>query len=246
MTLLLRYVLGFLAIGLLWLLGSLSLGEALLPNPVTTTVAVIKALMTATFWDHIFVSLYRLLMGLMVSVLIAFPLGLLLGHSKRSDWLGAPLLFITYPIPKIVFLPVFFMLLGLGESSRICLIALTAGYQLLVIMRASALSIDPSYEKAFFSMGGTKWQAVRYVYIPAALPELFTALKVATGTAIAVLFLAESFATTTGLGFLIMDAWGMGDTLAMFVAILGMSVLGLAVYASVGVLEKAFCPWIKR
>ena len=95
-------------------------------------------------------------------------------------------------------------------------------------------------------MGGTKWQAVRYVYIPAALPELFMALKVATGTAIAVLFLAESFATTTGLGFLIMDAWGMGDTLAMFVAILGMSILGLTVYASVGVLETATCPWIKR
>lgn len=115
MTLLLRYVLGFLAIGFLWLLGSLSLGEALLPNPVTTTAAFVKALMTSVFWDHILVSLYRLLMGLLVSVLIAFPLGLLLGHSKRSDWLGAPLLFITYPIPKIVLLPVFFMLLGLGS-----------------------------------------------------------------------------------------------------------------------------------
>lgn len=246
MIVLFRYVLGFLAIGLLWLFGSLSLGEALLPNPITTTVAFIKALMTTNFWDHILLSLYRLLMGLLVSVLIAFPLGLLLGHSKRFDWLGAPLLFITYPIPKIVLLPVFFMILGLGESSRVCLIALTAGYKLLVIMRSSALSIDPSYEKAFFSMGGTKWQAVRYVYIPAALPELFMALKVATGTAIAVLFLAESFATTTGLGFLIMDAWGMGDTLAMFVAILGMSILGLTVYASVGVLETATCPWIKR
>lgn len=242
----LRYLLGFLVIGFVWFLGSWALGEVLLPNPITTTVAFIEALSTEVFWAHIFASLSRLITGLIVSILLAFPLGLLLGYSSKADWLGSPILFITYPLPKIVLLPVFFMLVGLGDASRVLLIALTAGYQLLVIIRASALSIDPTYEKSFFSMGGTPWQAIRYVYIPAALPELFTALKIAVGTAIAVLFLAESFATTRGLGYLIMDAWGMGDSLLMFVAILGMSVMGLVIYSCIGGLERFFCPWIKK
>ena len=92
-------------------------------------------------------------------------------------------------------------------------------------------------------MGGTKREAVRHVYLPALLPSLFTSLKVASGTAMAVLFLAESFATTSGLGYLIMDAWGMGDVEGMFVDILAMSLLGLFFYLALGLLERIFVPW---
>ena len=66
----------------------------------------------------------------------------------------------------------------------------------------------------------------------------------ASGTAVAVLLLAESFATTSGLGYLIMDAWGMGDVLFMFNAILGMSLLGLVIYGVIGLLERVCCPWL--
>ena len=171
-------------------------------------------------------------------------------HQNHAAWMpaadlaGSPLLFITYPLPKIVVLPVFFTLVGLGDASRVLLIALTTGYQVLVIIRAGALSIDPSWVKAFRSMGGTTAEAVRHLYVPAALPALFTSLKVASGTAVAVLFLAESFATTSGLGYLIMDAWGMGDVLSMFNAILGMSLLGLVIYGVIGLLERVCCPWL--
>ena len=239
-----RYLLGFLFLGLLWQAGSVSLGEELLPDPVATFLLFFESLATPDYLEHMGVSLLRLMAGLLAAVLTAFPLGLLFGHCRAADKAGSPLLFITYPLPKIVLLPVFFTLLGLGDASRILLIGLTTGYQILVIVRAAALSIDPAYEKAFLSMGGTRRQALRHVYIPAALPELFTSLKVASGTAVAVLFLAESFATTSGLGFLIMDAWGMGDVLAMFNAILGMSVLGLFLYALIGLAERLCCPWV--
>lgn len=203
-----------------------------------------ESLSTPEFWGHILVSLWRLTLGLVAAVAVAFPLGLLLGHCRAADLAGSPLLFITYPLPKIVLLPVFFTLVGLGDASRVLLIALTTGYQVLVIIRAGALSIDPSWVKAFRSMGGTTAEAVRHLYVPAALPALFTSLKVASGTAVAVLFLAESFATTSGLGYLIMDAWGMGDVLFMFNAILGMSLLGLVIYGVIGLLERVCCPWL--
>lgn len=238
-----RYILGFLILGGLWHAGAAALGPDLLPDPVATVRLFGESLLTEDFQTHIAVSLWRLTAGLLAAVFFAFPLGLLLGHCRAADRFGSPLLFITYPLPKIVLLPVFFTLVGLGDASRVLLIALTTGYQVLVIVRASALAIDPAYLKAFRSMGGTALQAVRHVYIPAALPELFTSLKVASGTAIAVLFLAESFATDSGLGYLIMDAWGMGDLLRMFSAILGMSVLGLLLYGVIGFLERVCCPW---
>lgn len=224
--------------------GALALGPDLLPDPVATIRLFAESLSTPEFWGHILVSLWRLTLGLVAAVAVAFPLGLLLGHCRAADLAGSPLLFITYPLPKIVLLPVFFTLVGLGDASRVLLIALTTGYQVLVIIRAGALSIDPSWVKAFRSMGGTTAEAVRHLYVPAALPALFTSLKVASGTAVAVLFLAESFATTSGLGYLIMDAWGMGDVLFMFNAILGMSLLGLVIYGVIGLLERVCCPWL--
>lgn len=245
LTLLLRYTLAFLLIGLLWEAASRAAGESLLPSPVTTALLFFQSLSDPVYIGHLVVSLKRLIYGLTAGAVPALFLGLLLGHLKKADWLGAPLVYTTSPLPKIVLLPVFFLFLGLGDASRVLLIALTTGYQMIVIVRAAALSLDPVYETAITCMGAGRWDRIRYVYLPAALPSFLTSLKVACGTAVAVLFLAESFATTTGLGFLIMDAWGVGDTLAMFNGILGMSVIGLLLYAAVWLSEVVLTPWCR-
>ena len=245
LTLLLRYTLAFLLIGLLWEAASRAAGESLLPSPVTTALLFFQSLSDPVYIGHLVVSLKRLIYGLTAGAVPARFLGRLVGHLKKAAWLGAPLVYTTFPLPKIVLLPVFFLFLGLGDASRVLLIALTTGYQMIVIVRAAALSLDPVYETAITCMGAGRWDRIRYVYLPAALPSFLTSLKVACGTAVAVLFLAESFATTTGLGFLIMDAWGVGDTLAMFNGILGMSVIGLLLYAAVWLSEVVLTPWCR-
>ena len=125
------------------------------------------------------------------------------------------------------------------------MIALATGYQILVIVRESALALDPSYEMSLRSMGATAGERFRHAYLPAALPALITSLKVSLGTALAVLFLAESFATDSGLGWLIMDAWGLADMGRMFTGILGMCVLGLLFYGAIGIAQKLLCPWMR-
>ena len=237
------YFCGSVAVLLLWQLGSVTLGSDILPDPLRALGGFWDALKDPEFIGHIGLSLYRLLSALALAIVVSFPLGVLLGHSKAADWLGAPVTFITLPLPKIVLLPVFFTILGLGDSSRILLIALATGYQILVIVRESALALNPSYELAMRSMGASTAERVLHVYIPAALPSLFMALKAASSTAVAVLFLAESFATDAGLGWYIMNAWGLGDMDGMFVGILGMCVLGVALYAGIGLLERLACPW---
>lgn len=238
-----RYTAAVIFLGLLWQAGTTAFGDAVLPSPWATGKLFFTSLTEPVYLTHLGISTLRLAVGMTIAAAAAFLLGLWLGHVRLADKLGAPLIFITYPLPKIVLLPVFFLLLGLGESSRILLIALTTGYQMLVIVRASAKTLDPVYEDAVRFMGGNLGAVVRHVYIPAALPDFFTSLKVASGTGVAVLFLAESFATNTGLGYLIMDAWGLGDTLSMFNGILGMGALGLALYASVWGAEQLCCPW---
>ena len=153
LTLLLRYTLAFLLIGLLWEAASRAAGESLLPSPVTTALLFFQSLSDPVYIGHLVVSLKRLIYGLTAGAVPALFLGLLLGHLKKADWLGAPLVYTTFPLPKIVLLPVFFLFLGLGDASRVLLIALTTGYQMIVIVRAAALSLDPVYETAITCMG---------------------------------------------------------------------------------------------
>ena len=167
----------------------------------------------------------------------------MLGFSRKTDTLLSPFVFLTYPIPKIVFLPIFLVIFGLGDFSKIFMIALIIGYQILVSTRDSVLGLDREYIDSFKSLGGTVVQTLQHVVIPAALPQAFTSLRIGTGTGIAVLFFVESVATAKGLGFFIMDSWGRFDNNLMFVGIIGMSLLGVCLYEIVNYLEKHFCAW---
>lgn len=240
-----RYAAAFAVMLLVWQASSLALGVEVLPDPASTLAAFINSIASGELNEHAAASAERLLWGLAISAAWGFPMGLLLGHSRAADWIGAPLTYITYPLPKVVFLPVFFTLLGIEDPSRIALIALTAGYQIMVIVRGACRELNPIYKKSWRSMGGGLFGLVRHVYMPSALPSLITGLKVASGTALAVLFLAESFATSSGLGWLIMDAWGFGDMERMFVGILGLSLLGVSVYIVLGVFESLFLKWTR-
>ena len=184
------------------------------------------------------------MLSMIVASMVAYPLGLLLGLNNKADRLGSALLYLTYPLPKIVLLPVFFLLLGLGDSSRVCLIALTGGYQIVMIVRSRALKMNKVYALSLSFMGASFYQRLFNVYIKGTLPSFLTALRVASGTMVAVLFLAESFATDCGLGYLIMDAWGIGDTALMFAAMLAISLLGAFFYAAIYIAERLLCPWI--
>jgi NitT/TauT family transport system permease protein len=237
------YIVSVLMLAAVWKLLSMLISTAVLPSPESALAAFGPALLTAEFWKHFGASALRVTSAMATAWLAGFPLGILLGYHRRADRLLSPFVFLTYPIPKIVLLPIFLVLFGLGDAPKILMIALIIGYQIVVTTRDAVLGIDKKYFDSFRSLGGTAPQAVVHILIPASLPQAFTALRIGTGTGIAVLFFIESFATATGLGFLIMDAWGRFDYDAMFVGIIGMSVLGVLLYEAFNYLEKHLCTW---
>jgi NitT/TauT family transport system permease protein len=241
---LLRYGLVMLVLFLLWKLAAVALGGVILPHPEDALAAFGAALTTRIFWEHFGISAYRAITAMALAWGIAFPLGVLMGSVRRADALLAPFIFLTYPVPKIVLLPVFFLLLGLGDASKIAMIALILGYQVLVTTRDGVRSIHPKYFDSVRSLGGSRWNVLREVLVPAALPHGFTALRLGTGVSVAVLFFVESFATTRGLGYMIMDAWGAMDYLGMFTGIIAMSLMGAALYELANLLERRACKWM--
>ncbi|CCH48085.1 ABC transporter permease [Pseudodesulfovibrio piezophilus] len=237
---------GFVVVVLLglWKLAAIALGGIILPHPEEALRLFFFATTTKLFWEHFLVSGYRAVSAMALAWCIAFPLGLVMGSVKKIDQLFAPFIFLTYPVPKIVLLPVFLLLFGLGDLSKIAMIALILGYQILVTTRDGVKSIHPKYYDSVRSLGGSGIDILREVLLPAALPHGFTALRLGTGVSVAVLFFVESFATSRGLGYMIMDAWGAMDYLTMFTGIIGMSLMGAALYELANLMERKLCKWM--
>ena len=227
-----------------WEAAALVVHVASLPDPLNVTLVFLRELPAGLAW-HTLVSTWRVMVSIVIAVVLAVPLGLAMGQLKRLDGLVAPLVYLTYPIPKIVLLPIILLFLGLGDLSKIFIISLILFYQVLVVVRDAASGIRPELILSVRSLGARRRQLYRHVYLPACLPAILTALRVSTGTAIAVLFFAESFATRSGLGYYIIDTWASLSYPQMYAGVLAMSLLGLTLYVGLDWLENRLCRWVK-
>lgn len=224
-----------------WALLAAALDSRALPGPIPAFSAFFGLL--PELWPQLLISLYRVLAAMAIGTMLAVPAGLMLGRAPRADAIFAPIIFLTYPIPKVVFLPVLLILLGLGNLSKIALIALIVFFQILVTARDAAKAVPSGAVLSVRSLGAEQHDIARHVVLPAALPEIFTALRIGTGTAVAVLFLAESIAGTDGLGWFIVDAWGRIDYPEMFAGIIAMALLGVLLYEALDVIEAWATRW---
>jgi len=240
-----RRVLGYLLAAAVllggWQVLALSVTSGVLPTPSSAFVAFFR--LAPDLVPHALVSLWRVLASIAIGTLVAVPLGLAIGRSATADALLAPLLFLTYPVPKVVFLPVLLVLFGLGDASKIVLITLIVFFQVLLTARDAARTVPEGAIVSVRSLGATKLDIARHVIVPATLPDVFTALRIGLGTAIAVLFVAESIAGTDGLGWFIMDSWGRIDHPRMFAGIIAMGLVGVALYEALEALERWATRW---
>lgn len=235
------YIVALIIILLGWELSSLLINSAALPSPYTSFKVFIEEFTNLA--PHFLISSYRVILSILIGTLIAFPIALLCSRNNKIDAIFAPVLFLSYPIPKVVLLPVFLVLLGLGDSAKISLIALTVFFQVLMSLRDAVRQIPESYISSAKSFGANTIDVYKHVIIPAVMPDLFATLRVASGTGVALLFIAESIAGTTGLGYLIMNAWSLVNYPQMFASIIAMAALGVIVYEIIALFERKVCAW---
>lgn len=192
---------------------------------------------------HGLYSLWRIFAGLLLAVGIGFPLGVCMGYSKRADRFFAPLVYLTYPIPKIALLPILMLLLGVGEWSKILMIFLIIVFQVVIAVRDGIRSIPVETYYPLYSLGASFWHIFVEVLWPASLPKFITAVRVALATAISVLFFTETFGTQYGMGYFIMDAWLRVNYLEMYSGIVVLSLMGLFLFGIIDLLERSMCGW---
>lgn len=226
----------------IWAIAALAVDLPILPAPWAVIYTFILELPNKLGW-HILVSGWRILAGMLLATIVGVPLGLWLGQNKRWDRIVYPFIYITYPVPKVALLPIIILFLGIGDTSKIFLVGLILFFQVLVIVRDASSNIPSQLILSLRSLGANRTQLLRYAYFPACLPAILTSLRLNVAIAIAVLYLAESFATTSGLGYYVMDTWQQLAYTKMYAAVMAMSLIGMVAFISLASIEERLCRW---
>jgi len=228
-------------IALPWYAVSLVAGSRVVPLPHLVAARFVALLPELVV--HAGASLLRVLLALGLAAALAVPLGLAMGRSRRLDRAFAPASYLLYPVPKIALLPILLLVLGTGDLTRVVLVALVLFFQMLLAVRDGARSVDEHYLLSLDSLGGTRLDRLRHVVWPLVVPRLLTAMRIGSATAIAVLFFAETFFTSVGLGYFIMDGWMKLSYADMYAGIVAMSLLGLGMFVVIDRVERVVTRW---
>ena len=237
-------IVAILVILAVWQAAAMLIRQPILPSPFVVILVFFQELVNGSMIPHVLASLWRVLISTLLAIATAAPLGLILGQSQRFDSLFSPVIYILYPIPKVVFVPIILLLFGIGDFPKIVIIFIILFFQILVLVRDQAAAIRPELIQSVRSLGAGRRALFRFVYIPASVPAILTALRQSVGTAVAVLYIAELFATQKGLGYYIYyNGSTLFDYASMYAGIITLSLMGLVLYFSVDWLERRLCPW---
>jgi len=160
-------------------------------------------------WDmlvHLGASLQRLAWGFVIGSVLGIAIGVAVGFFAVAEAIGTPLIAATFPIPKIALLPLLILWLGLGEPSKIAVIALGVFFPMAINTYAGVRQAEPLLIRAAVSFGAGRLSVIRKVVLPSALPMIVAGLRLAAGTARLLLVAAEMIAVESGVGFLVLHA----------------------------------------
>lgn len=216
--------------------------KPILPSPRIVLPVFFQELPHELGW-HFLASTARVVAAISLAVVTAAPIGLALGQMPRLNRIFGPLIAVTYPVPKIVFLPVIYVLFGITDLSKILLIAMIIFFQILVVVRDEAAGLTPELIASVRSLGAGRRALFRFVYLPASLPAILTALRVCVGTAVAVLFIAEQSLTRWGLGYyIVVETYQVLRYTEMYAGIMAMGLLGAFLYLLIRKIEQKLAP----
>jgi len=259
-------VIDLLVLLLLWFMASLLLDKPFLPDPLIVAqtfwaefsagwqpfltawqregwAAGIEASRTSLF-GHSWKSSQRVLFSIGLGTLSAAPLAILAAQSKILNKFLSPLIYALYPVPKIVFLPIIIFMLGLGDPSINFLITLVVFFQIFVIVGDAAAQVPAETIDSIRSLGASRWDIIRHVYWPVSLPATITAVKISIGTAIAVLFIAESIGNNVGLGYyIVVEQWNRFAYDKVYAGIVAISLLGSILFGLLSGVERWLTRW---
>lgn len=213
-------VLGF------WQFAAADLDPAVLPSPVDVALSAWEMLLDGSLMANIGISVQRVLLGWVLGCLIAIPVGILAGSSVYVRSAIDPFIHFFRFVPAIALTSLFMLWFGIGEESKVNLIAWACAFVVVVSTAAGGASVPTDKIDAARCFGANRAQVLGQVIIPAAMPAIFTGMRLALANAFLVVVAAEALAARSGIGFLVWNARTYFRTDHIFVGVLCFGVLG--------------------
>lgn len=218
-----------------------------LPSPLLVwskfVVAMTEGVSNSTLTQHTMASLGRVLGAFFLALVTAVPVGILMGVNRVVRGLFDPIIEFYRPLPPLAYLPLIIIWLGIGEFPKVFLIYLAIFAPMAIAARAGVRSVSTEQIHAAYAMGATRFQVITQVILKAALPEIFTGMRIGIGVGWTTLVAAEMVAAHRGLGFMVLNA---AEYLASDTVIMGIIVIGVFAFAfdlMIRYLEKVMIPW---
>lgn len=221
-----------------------------LPSPLAVydkfVFAMTEGVANSTLAEHAMASLTRVFSAFLLACVTAVPVGILMGVNRYARGIFDPPIEFYRPLPPLAYLPLIIIWFGIGEFPKVLLIYLAIFAPMAIAARAGVRSVSIEQIHAAYAMGGTPMQIVWHVILKAAMPEIFTGLRIGIGVGWTTLVAAEMVAADRGLGFMVLNA---AQFLASDIVIMGIIVIGVFAFAFdllVRYVEKFAIPWKGR
>ena len=237
---------------LAWLIvGELQLVSPIfLPSPVevylTARDLIVDGYRNVSLLQHVAVSIGRALLAFAVAIVTGIPIGLLMGMSPAVNAILDPFVQFLRPLPKLALIPLVIVWFGIGELSKFLLIYLSTLLTIIVASAAAVMSVPEGRIRAALSLGATQAQLFRHVILMNALPELFTGVRVAIGIGWTTLIAAEMIASTSGIGWMVLNASSYLRTDVVMLGILILGTTGYLLDLSIVAAQRFFSHWIGK
>src|SRR5215472_19365802 len=203
-----------------------------LPEYVLSPVEIVKhfvtALGTRELYQDAWASLMRALPGFVIGSIAGVALGLAAGIARSFDEMLSPLVFLSYPVPKIVMLPVFMLWFGIGDLSKVLIIALACFYPAFINAYYGARATRRILVWSALNMGAGRARVFGSVVLPSAAPMILAGMRVSLALSFVVMFAAEMINARSGLGYLIRVAESSLRFDLMWVSLVSIAILGYA------------------
>ena len=236
-------IVAFVALFLVWELAVRMSGikEYLLPSPSRVYTEFVKRFdpVMASAW----VTTREIVAGYLLAVAVSVPLALWIAYSRFMENAVYPVIVFLQIVPKIAVAPLFIIWFGFGFTPKLLVVFLLSFFPIVVSSIAGFKSVDPDIMDFARTTGANQWKMFAMIRLPQALPQIFTGLKVGAALAATAAVVAEFVASDKGLGYLLLQYNGNLDTPMVFATIILLSLIGLAVYYAVELIERFTIPW---
>ncbi len=216
------------------------------PAPSSIWTSARGLLESGDLWEDMTVSYRRVFLGFSLGCSTGVLVGVLLGMFRLLRAALEPLVYALWTVPKLALLPLLLLIFGIGEMPIIILIAINCFFLLMIPTLAAIVGVDDAYLEAAESFEATRLELLRHVLLPAAIPQIFVALRLAAGASILVLVAAEFVQGNTGLGHLIWNSWSLFLADRMYVGIVVVAVSGALFTMFIGLVGRKIAPWANQ